>query len=269
MRSISTTTQHYVLITGSGAGFGKSLAFEFAAKGYNILLVSLLQEQLTEVQKELKSSYPAISCDWLAIDLLKDNVHLEIYDWVKQNGYRLCGLINNVGFGYQGKYENYDSAFFDNMIRLNVSLTHNMCRQFIDELKDNSPAFIHNVASLVAFYALPYKTVYAATKSFVLIYSRSLREEMKPFGIRVSCCCPGPMLTNFSIRKRIQDSGWRTKVVGVAHPDDIAKITVSKMMRNEGVIIPSFKDRALLSFSRLIPFSVLSSILGKAVRNSF
>lgn len=259
----------YVLITGGGAGFGKSLAYEFAREGYSIALVSLLKDELDAVQADIKQKYPALDVKTLPLNLSAPDAHVHIAEWVENEKITLKGLVNNVGIGYAGHYNVTDEKFFSTLVQLNISLTHHLTRALIGKLIENKPAFILNVASMAAYFPLPYKTLYSASKSFILTFSKALRQEMKEHGVSVSCVCPGPMITNQAVRDRIQRLGWRKKLVSIAEPEVIAKITVKQLLKNKPVIITTAQDKASLALKAIIPAPLLTPLLGKLSKNSF
>ena len=101
-------------------------------------------------------------------------------------------VVNNAGFGAFGEDARIDEATLTGMLQLNVFaltlLTHRAALSF--GRKEGGQ--ILNVASTAAFQACPYLAAYAATKSYVLSYSRARDEELRGSGVRVKCLCPGP-----------------------------------------------------------------------------
>lgn len=169
----------FVVITGSGAGLGKCIAFEFAAKGYSLALVSLHQNELDEVGKEIKEQFPSVQYKALAVDMLQPDAPNKIKVWVEDEAIQVVGLVNNVGFGYAKEFEQLEEGFIRNLLQLNVNTTTLLTHALSPKLIANSPSFILNVASMAAYFPLPYKAIYSASKGFVLTFSQALREEYK------------------------------------------------------------------------------------------
>src|ERR1700732_4131082 len=83
------------------------------------------------------------------------------------------------------------------MMQVNMIAPVQLCKQFLPKLRQQPKAFILNIASSAAYQAVPGLTVYAATKSFILSFSRGLRQELKKTPVSVTCISPGATDTNF------------------------------------------------------------------------
>jgi hypothetical protein len=259
----------YVLITGGGAGLGKALAIEFARAGYPIALVSLDEEELDAARKEIITSFPASQVRCLACDLSREEAAAQVCDWLRCENMPLSGLVNNVGMGYTGHFAAQPAELMERVVHLNVNITHSLTHLLLPLLKNQSQAFILNVSSMAGFYPIPFKTAYAASKSFVRIYSMALRLELRPQGIAVSCVFPGAMSTNAGVLQRIEDMGWRKLFVSVKSPEQVARAAVAGLFRGRAEIIPSLRDRAVLLLSSLLPSFLRRLILEASTRNSF
>lgn len=266
---MSENTTHYILITGGGAGFGKSLAMAFAARGHNIALASLFQPELDETQKTITQKYPTTSVKTFAVDMVQPDAHQQIAKWIDAEKIQLGGLINNVGMGYSGEFEKFDLGFLNKLLHLNVVFTHNLTHILSGKLMEAKPSFILNVASMAAFFPIPYKTVYAASKGFVLTFSKALRQEYKAKGVQVNCICPGPMTTNLEVNERIKNIGWRRHFINITSPEKMAEIAVRGVENNTGVIVPRLNDKLNLALKAIIPAPILPRLLRRLSKNSF
>lgn len=259
----------YVLITGAGAGLGKCLAFEFAKKGFSVALVSLLKDELDAVKKEITHAYPNISVQTLALDMLQNDAHNSIDKWLDTEKITLCGLVNNVGFGYAKAFDELTSDFVNNLLQINITLTTKLTHTLTPKLIANSPSFILNVASMAAYFPLPYKAIYSASKGFVLTFSQALRQEYRDKNVNVSCITPGPMITNDEVRERIKKIGWRKYFTSITEPEKIAAIAVKGVIDNKAVIRPTFNDKLNATLKAIVPGFILPSILRRLSKNSF
>lgn len=259
----------YVLITGAGAGLGRCLAFEFAKKGFSVALVSLLQDELDTAKKEITHSYPNISVKILALDMLQNDAHTTIYKWVENEKINLHGLVNNVGFGYAKAFDELTPDFVSNLLQINITLTTKLTHTLTPTLIANSPTFILNVASMAAYFPLPYKAIYSASKGFVLTFSQALRQEYRDKNVNVNCITPGPMVTNEEVRERIKKIGWRKYITSITEPEKIAGIAVKGVLRNKAVIRPTFSDKLNATLKVIVPGFILPSILRRLSKNSF
>jgi hypothetical protein len=90
-----------------------------------------------------------------------------------------------------------DIGKIQEMIQLNVTTLTELCRLFGGDMKKRRKGCILNVATTAAYQPTPFTAVYGATKSYVLSFSEALAQEMKDYGVSVTCRSPGPTDTNF------------------------------------------------------------------------
>jgi len=241
----------YTLITGAGSGIGKALALECAAKGMHLLLVALPGAELEETACQVRRLHQ-VECHCLGVDLSVHCAATKVYDWVMNNGYKVNILINNVGLGSKGMFEEAPVDFYYTQIHLNIIATCIMTRLFISELKKHGPAHIMNTGSMGGFFLLPHKTVYSATKAFVYSFSRGLRLELKHSGIIVSVLCPGGTNSNAKTIAINKDLKGIAKA-SILMPAEVAKEAIDKMLKGKAVIIPGRVNKLSYYISRVVP----------------
>jgi len=256
---------HYTLITGSSNGIGKALALECASRGMNILLVALPANELDELTTLIRDKYK-VKCEALGIDLSKPGSVTEVYEWVKTNAYDVNILINNVGLGSKGPFEKTSLEFYTTQIQLNVTTTCALTRLFIDDLKSHAPSYILNTGSLGGFFAMPYKSVYAASKAFVYTFSLSLALELKDAGINVSVLCPGGTDTNANVKASNADLKGLAKK-SVLQPEQVAKEAITQMLKGKVRIIPGGINKLSYYAGRIIPGFIKNHLVKQAFRN--
>lgn len=95
----------YACVTGATSGIGKGFAFDLAARGFNILLISRSESKLKKVQEELKSRYNSLKIDYVVADF-GSNQSIEFYEKVSSeiNKYDIGLLVNNAGIMYIGMF---------------------------------------------------------------------------------------------------------------------------------------------------------------------
>lgn len=241
----------FALITGASSGIGRALARECASKGMNVLLVALDGEELYALEKEITGEY-RVHCDSFGVDLSVHCSASSVYEWVKENGYRVNVLINNVGVGSKGAFEQLSPDFYYTQIHLNVLTTCMMTRLFVDDLKENAPSYILNVGSMGGFFMLPHKIVYSATKAFVYSFSQGLRMELRPYDISVSVVCPGGTDSNANTTAINNDLKGLARI-SIMQPEQVAKKAINGMLRRRARIIPGFLNKLSYYVSRIVP----------------
>lgn len=252
----------FTLVTGASNGIGQALAENSALRGDNVLLVALPEPKLEEVTEALKTQYPNQEFHCLGKDLMQKEAPQEIYDWCQENGFVIDKLMNNAGLGNSGAFDTKTSQFYYGQMQLNmvnlVMLTH----LFLKDLKTLPKAYILNVASMAAFYDIPYKGIYSASKRFVYSFSRSLRKELEASNVEVTVLCPAAVLTNPDVLARNEQMGFFSKLTQ-ATPEEVAEYTIDRMLKGKAVAIPKAVPRFYKALGRIIPYNMKMNILAK------
>ncbi len=217
----------------------------------HILLVALPGKDLNLLEAKIKNKYH-VSCHSFGIDLSKYCSATAVFEWTKNNNFHINTLINNVGIGSKALFEAMDKDFYYHQVNLNILAGCIMTREFLDELKINAPGYIMNVGSLGGFYAMPEKSVYAATKAFVYTFSRSLRVELKRHDLSVSVLCPAGTNTNKSTTASNASLKGAARLT-VMQAGDVAKIAIDGMLVKKARIIPGFINKICYHLSRIVP----------------
>ena len=182
-----------IIITGASSGIGREFAYQLDKSMKKIdefWLVARRSERLDDLESKLSHK-----CRKFAMDITgKDEVSF-LADQVKDSGSCVRMLINCAGFGILGKFKDQDYKDIQGMIRTNCESLTEMTYRMIPYMKKGSR--IIQLASSAAFVPQINFSVYAATKSYVLSFSRSLREELRAQKIYVTAVCPGPVDTEF------------------------------------------------------------------------
>jgi short-subunit dehydrogenase len=249
---------YYALITGASKGIGKCIAEELAAKGFNLLLTARSEDLLRDVSSDLSNKYK-IETKYLAIDLTGTGAALKIYDWCTTNNYKVQALVNNAGYGLSGAFEKYAAQDHIDMMHVNMNVPVELCRLFLPGLKEHSKSYILNIGSSSAYQAVPGLTVYAASKAFVLSFSRGLRKELNNTAVTVTCICPGSTDTNFVNQAQIGEKARKLAEKVNMTPQKVASIAVAAMLKRKVEVIPGFINKAGAILTWLLPKSILEN----------
>lgn len=190
------------IITGADSGIGREFAKQIDEMGSvdEIWLVSRNEEKLKAVADTL--STPAIA---VPADLSKPADIATIADKLKEDGLTVAYLVNSAGFGRFGSWEDISDDAAKTMIELNCEGLVLMTRACLPHMRHGSR--IIQMASSAAFVPLPYMNLYAATKAFVLRYTRGLRWELHGTGITATAVCPTWVKTGFESEARKSKNG--------------------------------------------------------------
>lgn len=196
------------VVTGASSGLGREFAKQISAK-YGKLdevwLIARRRERLLELQEELR-----IPARIFAMDLTDPKELEHLKRQLEELAPDIKLLVNCAGYGRIGRFDELDIEDQCGMIDLNckaLTLFTGLCLPFI-----SNHSRIVNTASAAAFSPQPGFNVYAATKAYVLSYSRALHAELKDRRITVTAVCPGPVSTEFfDIAGDSEGAGFKKK----------------------------------------------------------
>lgn len=227
-------TNQFAVITGASQGLGKAFATELAKRGFNVVLVSLPGQSLSQLS------------DWISQELKVQSFYYEtdfssnaniraLANWLNEK-FNISILINNAGIGGTMPFDEAHIDYIDTLLQVNVKATALLTHQLLPNLKRQPQSYILNVSSIAAFSPVGYKTVYAASKAFVHSFSRGLYAELKNTNVFVSVINPGAMATNLEITSRIKKQGVLGKLT-LLQPDCVAHYAINRLFKRDTVIM--------------------------------
>lgn len=231
----------FALITGASKGIGKSMTLQLAKAGYHLLLVARSEAELQQLAAQIQDHYNN-NVFYLSADLSLDTAPLQVADWVGQYTDKLSILINNAGYGLWGDFGQLDLSAQMNMMALNINAVLGLTHRLLPLLKQQKQSYILNLSSTAAYQAVPTLALYAASKSFILSYSRALRYELKNSGVSVSCLCPGPTDTGFANRAGLDALADLAEKFNMS-PEIVASAGIKGMFNKKAEIVPGFLNK--------------------------
>lgn len=180
------------IVTGASSGLGRSFIRQLDKQGGldEIWGVARRRERMEELAGELTTPMRL-----LALDLTKMESVETLRALLKETGADVRVLVNSAGFGKFGTWADMTLQETADMIDLNCRAAVLLTAAALPYM--GRGARILEICSSAAFQPLPGFNVYAATKAFLLRYSRALRWEVAPRGVRVTAVCPGWIRTEF------------------------------------------------------------------------
>jgi short-subunit dehydrogenase len=180
-------------------------------------------------------------------------------DWIRSNNYNVGILVNNAGYGLSGPFTKYSAEAHIEMMRVNMEVPVALTAALLPMLTKNAPAYILNVASSAAYQAVPGLTAYAASKSFVLSFSRGLRHELKNTGVSVTAVSPGATDTNFAHRANVGHKALKTAEKVNMTPEAVAEIAVTALFNKKPEVITGFLNKLGAFLVWLLPKKLAES----------
>ena len=168
-------------------------------------------------------------------------------------------LVNAAGFGKFQAVADVPLQAADSMLDLNCRALMDMCYTVIPFM--NNGAKILNIASVAAFQPVPYVTEYAATKAFVLSFSRGLWKELHHKGITVTALCPYWTRTEFFDVANNNDSKDMVKYFNAMYePEDVVRRGWRDLMKGRDISTFGFIARAQIVLVKLLPHRLVMRI---------
>ena len=251
------------IITGASSGIGRQFALSLAEHGTydEVWVIARNTERLEQLKSEMPFPVKAIPMDLQGKEYAENFKKL-----LEEEKPDISLLMNCAGFGI---FDSVESTSFENnlgMIDLNCSALTAMTLLSLPYMSEGSE--IINIASVAAFQPIPYINIYAASKAYVLYFSRALNRELKSRGIRVFAVCPFWTKSRFFDRAIEKDKEPVVKkYVAMYTPDYIVK-TTWKAMKNKrkDYVIPGFKARMQAFGVKLLPHTMVMSVWQKQQR---
>lgn len=160
-------------------------------------------------------------------------------------------LINNAGFGKFGRFSDISYTDTEGMIQVNcvapVLLTH-ACLPYM-----HAGSRVINMSSAAAFLPQPYLSIYAATKKFILNYTRSLDFEIHPQGMHATAVCPKFMDTGFLAHPGDVKVAQRMEFIGFEDPRRVVYKALQDSAKGKVMCIPSFDMKLLNAACKVSP----------------
>jgi uncharacterized protein len=247
------------LITGASSGIGAELAIEFAKHKHNLVLVARSEYKLKELADALKAKYK-VEVHVLVKDLSNEKHVNEIYGYTQFQNLQVDYLINNAGFGDYNFFYNADWGKMDEMIEVNIKALTRLSWLYVRDMVQNKGGRIMNVASTAAFQPGPMMAVYFATKSYVLLLSEALANELEEKGITVTALCPGATESGFMEAANLHESKL-AKSKKLPSSAEVARYGYKAMMKGKKVAIHGTMNYLMAQSPRFFPRNMVTKVV--------
>jgi uncharacterized protein len=246
-----------VLVTGASSGIGLELARCFADDDCRLVLVARKGNALEALATELRRVH-RIQAQVITADLTHPEAPARLLAHLQSAGLKVDVLVNNAGFGAQGRFAELPLRRQLEMLQVNItSLTH-LTGLLLPGMIERRRGGILNVASTAAFQPGPGMAVYYATKAYVLSFSEALAEELAGTGVTVTAVCPGPTSTNFGATANMNTLGLVKKVSMTA--EAVARQGHRAYRRGQVVLINGYRNAFPACLVRFFPRAVVRKI---------
>ncbi|WP_066646548.1 SDR family NAD(P)-dependent oxidoreductase [Christensenella timonensis] len=239
------------IITGASSGMGKEFVKQVSAQKCveQIWVIARRKERLEELAQEVQTPLRVFAYD------LTDMSHIDALKQVmdkEKPGVQL--LANCSGFAKFGDFEQVREQDALAMIDLDVRALVALTMACIPHMLPGG--HIIQIASTAAFQPLPDMNIYAASKAFVLSYSRALNRELGKKGVSVTAVCPGWTKTEFfDVAQKNASKGAVKNFLFLSKPENVVARALKDAQREKDVSVYGIFNKLHMFFAKILPDS--------------
>jgi short-subunit dehydrogenase len=185
-----------VIITGASRGLGRAIAEKFAANNHNLFITSRNEMLLYKVIEEWQTVFPDITIKAKAFDLAKKDQAIAFGEWILDCKISVNILINNAGAFLPGNLFDEEDGVLEKMIETNLYSAYHITRVLLPKMIKEKKGHIFNMCSIASLKGYENGGSYSISKFALSGFSKNLRDEMKPHGIKVTTIYPGAAYTD-------------------------------------------------------------------------
>jgi short-subunit dehydrogenase len=180
-----------LVVTGGTKGLGRAFAEIFAARGFDVCVCARSREDLEDMQATWETQFPQRRLFPYPADLSKKADVYHFADYVRSLWPRLDVLINNAGIFMPGAVCDEPDGTLETLMEINLYSAYHLTRSLLPLMHPYRKGHIFNLGSIASIAAYPNGGSYTISKFAMLGFTKVLREEMKPLGIKVTALLPG------------------------------------------------------------------------------
>lgn len=184
-----------IIITGASKGIGKAVAEIFASNGHDLFLCSRGELALYKTVEELMTKYPDVTIKAKPFDLSIKEEAIAFGNWCLSFAVPDI-LINNAGLFEPGSVNNEPDGTLESQLAVNLHSAYHLTRTVLPKMMEKRSGHVFNMCSIASLHAYNNGGAYSISKFALYGFSKNLREEMKPHGIKVTSIHPGAVMSD-------------------------------------------------------------------------
>ena len=184
-----------IVITGASKGIGMALAQKFASAGYNLFLGARNAEELAITSNRLQKEHPKNKIFYFPADLSNKESAKGFAAKAVEKYSEIDVLINNAGQFLPGSIYNEAEGVLEQMLGSNLLSAYFTTRALLPVMMNKMKGHIFNICSIASLKAYDNGGSYSISKFALMGFSKNLREELKPYNIKVTSVYPGAVFT--------------------------------------------------------------------------
>lgn len=184
-----------VIITGASKGIGRAIAEKFAAAGNTIVACARNEVELYKMMDDLQTRFPQSTIKARTVDMSDVKQVKAFGKWITDNGLTPGVLVNNAGQFYPGSVYSEEEGTLEKTMQVNLYSAYHLTRALLPFMMEAKQGHVFNICSIASLNAYANGGSYSISKFAMLGFSKNLREEMKPHGIKITAVMPGATMT--------------------------------------------------------------------------
>ena len=182
------------VVTGGTKGIGLAIVESLAEQGYDIITCSRNNQELENLVSHITTTYK-VNINAFVVDMSNKSEVKSFAEEVNNIGV-VSVLVNNAGVFIPGEITKEDDGNLELMVETNLYSAYYLTRAILPKMIKSGKGHIFNMCSVASKVAYPNGGSYSISKFGLLGFSKVLREEMKPKGIKVTSILPGATWSN-------------------------------------------------------------------------
>ena len=185
-----------IVVTGASKGIGKAIAEKFSVPGNEVFICARNENNLAEFVKETNKKIAGDIIKYYVADLAEKKGVIDFGNWLLSQNTSIDILINNAGQFLPGSVYNEEEGTLEKMIAVNLYSAYHLTRVLLPSMMKRREGHIFNICSIASLQAYNNGGSYSISKFALMGFSKNLREEMKPYNIKVTAIYAGAVFTS-------------------------------------------------------------------------
>lgn len=244
----------WALVTGADGGIGMELCRALARRGCSLVMASVTGEPLRKASMQLAAEH-SVEAIPLTVDLTGEHSVSIIAAFLHNRNVEIDILVNNAGIFNFRELADLPDDRINCFIDLHVRATTMLCAHFARKFRERGEGRMLNMSSMSCWMPMPGLNLYASTKAYIRVLSRSLHYELKDYGGSVTVATPGGIATDlFGLPDHLKRLALRLHAIEA--PDTFAEKAISAMLRGKKQYINGFINRLAIVAVAMTPTSI-------------
>jgi short-subunit dehydrogenase len=184
------------IVTGGTKGIGKACIEKFLEAGCDVITCARNEKDLADLKKETDTIFPNSLLYFQKADLSIRSELRAFIDFIKSIDRPVDVLVNNTGIFIPGQVHNEEDGVLEKTMETNLYSAYHLTRAVVSGMMERKKGHIFTLCSTASIIAYPNGGSYCISKFALYGMTKVLREEMKPYGVKVTAILPGATFTD-------------------------------------------------------------------------